>query len=77
MKKILLIAAVAFAFTACKKDYTCECTVTTSGQGVSGTATGSTTVKDTKKKAKDSCEEGTKAATTVGGITTETKCAIK
>jgi hypothetical protein len=53
MKKITLLAAVvvAFTFASCKKDYTCECTF--SGNGFSGSV--STTIKDTKKKAKDAC----------------------
>lgn len=66
MKKITLLAAViaAFTFTSCKKDYTCECSVTSNGL----TVTGSTTIKDTKKKAKDAC-----TAKATAGAT----CAIK
>lgn len=66
MKKITLLAAVvvAFTFASCKKDYTCECTF--SGNGLSGTA--STTIKDTKKKAKDACEKDN---------TTGVSCSIK
>lgn len=54
MKKVLAIAFIAgIAFTACKKEYTCECTYEdASGQ----TASSSTTIKDTKKNAEDACE---------------------
>ncbi len=54
MKKLTMFAAVAvlaLSFASCKKDYTCECSVTVGGV----TATGSTVIKDTKKKAKDAC----------------------
>jgi hypothetical protein len=72
MKKVLLVAAVAFAFASCKKDYTCECTTTTAGISV----TASTTVKDTKKKATDACEKGT-TSSSVAGISSSTTCKIK
>lgn len=66
MKKITLLAAVivAISFASCKKDYTCECSVTVNGV----TASGSTTINDTKKKAKDAC-----TAKATSGAT----CAIK
>lgn len=66
MKKMTLLAAVvvAFTFASCKKDYTCECTATSGGVSVSAT----TTIKDTKKKAKDAC---TAKATT--GVTCDIK----
>lgn len=58
MKKILLIAAVAgLSMVSCKKDYTCECTTTVTILGSSSSATGSTTIHDTKSKAKDACEK--------------------
>jgi hypothetical protein len=69
MKKVLLVAAVAgLAMASCKKDYTCECTA--SAGGVSATA--STTIHDTKKKAEDAC---TAKNTSANGATTE--CKIK
>ena len=53
MKKVLLIAAVAaFAMTSCKKDRTCECTLTDTGYVV----VTSNTQKSTKKGAKAWCE---------------------
>jgi Ni/Co efflux regulator RcnB len=72
MKKLLLsiaaFALVATTMTSCKKEYTCECTV--SGGGFSATASG--TIKDTKKNAKEECE---KENGTVSGVTTS--CKIK
>ena len=53
MKKVLLLGAFAIiGLASCKKDYTCECT--SEANGISATA--STTIKDTKKKAKEACE---------------------
>lgn len=70
MKKVILVASLGmFALTACKKDYTCECSV--SSNGVSA-VTSTTTINDTKKKATDACEA---AGSTVLGVTTT--CAIK
>ncbi|MNK01937.1 hypothetical protein D3C87_197520 [compost metagenome] len=62
MKKLALVAfgVSLFAMTSCKKEYTCTCTV--SAGGFSGSA--STTIKDTKKKAKDACEKENDATTT-------------
>ena len=72
MKKVLLIAAVAgIAMISCKKQYSCECT-TTSTVYINGKATtnGPTTSsgkfddKMKKKDAKSKCEEGNKTTTT-------------
>lgn len=54
MKKILtlgLALVLVAGLSSCKKDYTCTCTV-------GGTAAGSTTINDTKKNAKEKCDEG-------------------
>ena len=68
MKKTLTIAFIgALTLVSCKKDYTCTCTTTTTQptfvyQGVivqngsTTTASGSSTINDTKKEAKASCE---------------------
>lgn len=73
MKKVLLVAAVAgLSMVSCKKDYTCECTV--SAAGVSQTT--STVMNDTKKNATDACE-AMNSSTTVLGMTQTVKCAIK
>jgi hypothetical protein len=52
MKKLVLIAAVAGLMASCKKEYTCECTVT--GGGI--TTTSSTTATMKKKDAETWCE---------------------
>jgi len=73
MKKVLLVAAVAsLSMVSCKKDYTCECTVSTAGNSVTST----TVINDTKKNATDACEAGS-SSTTVLGITSTSKCSIK
>lgn len=62
MKKLALVAfgVSLFAVTSCKKDYTCTCKF--NGNGMSGTI--STTINNTKKKAKDACEKDNNAYTT-------------
>ncbi|RMG83557.1 MAG: hypothetical protein D6707_00845 [Bacteroidetes bacterium] len=72
MKKVLSIAAVAalaVSFTACKKNYTCECTTYEDGVPM---ATTPNTIRDTKKKAQEQCEAQN---TTVGSLKTE--CTLK
>jgi len=54
--------------TSCKKDYTCECTVTGNGT----TASSSATSKMTKKDAQEWCDETSSSA---NGF--ETKCELK
>lgn len=74
MKKLVLLGAVGFlfAFSACKKEYTCECTSTAAGVS----ATSSTTIKDTKKNAEEACETGS-ASSSVGGLTASASCTLK
>lgn len=68
MKKSLLVAAVAcLTLASCKKNYTCECTFTNGGT----TTTTSVTIKETKKKAKEACDQ----SATSGG--SGYSCAIK
>jgi hypothetical protein len=60
MKKIFALLAVVALFAACKKDYTCECTVLGAKE--------STTFKDVKKsEAKDSCDAANALVTLFGG----------
>ena len=68
MKKTLLIAAIAgLAFASCKKDYSCECSS-------AGVVIATSTIKNTKSKAKTSCEALNSTYTAYGtGVT----CAIK
>lgn len=71
MKKLVLsiaaLSLVATTMTSCKKDYTCECTVTVLGM----TTTSSTTINDTKKNAEDKCSA---TASSAGATAT---CKIK
>ena len=60
MKKVFASLAIIALFAACKKDYTCECTVL-------GT-TESSVIKDVKKsEAKDSCDAANALVTLFGG----------
>lgn len=62
MKKLALVAfgVSLFAMTSCKKDYTCTCKF--NGGGFSGEV--STTINNTKKKAKEACEKDNSAYAT-------------
>lgn len=60
MKKLFALLAVVALFTACKKDYTCECTILGS--------TESAVIEDVKKsEAKDSCDAANAIAVAFGG----------
>lgn len=63
MKKVLGVAAIAVlgvvALASCKKDYTCTCTTTVSGQ----TTSASGTVTGKKADAKEACEKGSSTYT--------------
>jgi len=78
MKKILLVAAVAgLAMVSCKKDYTCECTVTSNATGSNvTTTTSSQTGKMKKQDAIDACDAGD-SSTDLLGIKVTSECEIK
>jgi hypothetical protein len=87
MKKVLLVAAIAcVSLTSCKKDYTCECNVTTK-QDVLGqvtttpSTTSGTTGKMKKDEAKTKCEQSNGTTSSgipgVAGSTITIACAIK
>ncbi len=60
MKKLFSLLAIVALFAACKKDFTCECTIL--GQTVSQTFT------DVKKsEAQDSCNAANAGASILGG----------
>lgn len=60
MKKVFASLAIIALFAACKKDYTCECTVLGS--------TESTVIQDVKKsEAKDSCDAANAVVAFFGG----------
>lgn len=74
MKNLFILTVFALiALTSCKKDYTCECKLYDDGY-LYGTET--TTIKDTKSKAKTSCD-ALDATTDLGGYLYEKKCEIK
>lgn len=76
MKKIMLVGAVAIlGLASCKKDYTCECTITTDMSSVNmgkSTSTVSSTINETKSKATTACE-----ANNVTTAYTSASCKIK
>ncbi len=83
MKKNILIAAVAFiALSACKKDYTCECTSTDTSGGNTDVFVETYTLKEVSKKTVKSsseCVSYTNTSTDSDGdvYTSSTVCAIK
>ena len=54
MKNLIFMLFIIIGLSSCKKDYTCECTVTSGSTSVSSTST----LKATKKDAKAACEKG-------------------
>ena len=83
MKKNILIAAVAFiALSACKKDYTCECTNTETSGGNTNVSVQAYTLKEVSKKTVKSstqCVSYTDSYTAPNGDagTYSTVCVIK
>jgi hypothetical protein len=78
MKKVILFAAVAtaFSFASCKKEHDCRCTYTTTFGGVSTTSTSTETYKDvTKKNAKTLCVSST--STSDNGVVTTSSCTVE
>lgn len=72
MKKLFILTCLGFlTLTSCKKDYTCECSIVEDGEILTST---STTINDTKSKAKEACDGGDIAETDfIFGV----KCEIK
>jgi hypothetical protein len=72
-KSIFVVAGVAMlALASCKKDYTCECTVTTMGIAV---PTLPAEFKDVKKKDAEEACDALQTTYTVGGATAS--CSLK
>ena len=58
MKNLFILTVFALiALTSCKKDYTCTCYVVEDGVTDMSSSV-STTIKDTKSKAKEACDAG-------------------
>lgn len=73
-----LIVAAAFlvmvCISSCRRDYTCQCEISYSGQpGLPDTIYRDYPITDTKKKAKDLCEKNS-SVTDKEGITTTENC---
>ena len=65
MKMTLLAIAVAgLTFASCKKDYTCTCTY----NGTMQKGEVSTTIKDTKKGAKETCDSYSDPDPAIAGV---------
>ena len=76
MKNLFILTVFALvALTSCKKDYTYTCECKSYEDGVLY-STVTTTIKDTKSKAKTSCDY-LDETTNLGGGNYETKCEIK
>ncbi len=81
MKKFLLAIICCTAFVACKKDYTCKCTASSTVPGF-GTVDSSYTIdikKSKKKDAESKCKANENSATVsyMGfTVTYTTKCSI-
>lgn len=72
MKKVLAIAVLGvFTLASCKKDYTCQCSLSGNASG-STLSVNSTTITGTKKDAKKDCEAKSSSG---NGVTTT--CKIK
>ena len=58
MKNLFILTVFALiALTSCKKDYTCTCYAVEDGVTDMSSSV-STTIKDTKSKAKEACDAG-------------------
>ncbi|HET8573870.1 MAG TPA: hypothetical protein VFL76_08355 [Edaphocola sp.] len=78
MRKFTAVAALALlaatVLPSCKKDYKCECTSSMNGQTV-GTSTYDLG-KQTKKDAKDACNQKATSAST-GGVQVSVECQLQ
>ena len=77
MKKTKLFFAVAaigmMLLASCKKDWTCECTVT---QNAFPSSTSTLTINDTKSNAEEKCE-GMSSSSEFMGVVTKSECKLK
>lgn len=75
MKKVLFVAIVAVASLAsCKKDHTCSCTTSYTGQTGTPTPQETTYTKSTKAQARANCLSST---STYGTVVSTTTCTLK
>ena len=74
MKKLILIAAVIFAFMSCKKDRTCQCTTTVLTDTSSVTSSSEITYDhSTKRDAKNNCQN---SYFSDNGVKVKTECKL-
>ena len=73
MKKTLFIILTIASLASCKKERTCTCTTTVNGIGAT---TASTTIKDTRSKAKEACEKQNATSSSMG-FTTTVACSLQ
>lgn len=79
MKKLVLAVAVVgglAALTSCKKDWTCECTITTTGT-VNSTTTADTVYTDMKKADAQTACDANDASVSILGESITTECELK
>lgn len=68
---------VLFAATSCTREYTCQCTITSTGQpGLPAPTTRDYSITDTKKSAESACKAKSNT-TNIGGITTVEDCDLR
>lgn len=69
MKKLALVIAIAgLSLASCRKEYTCECTTTDNFLGGVSTSNSTSTIKSTKKKATEVCEDLEQTKTFAGSV---------
>ena len=78
-KRLTLLSALLIIVTlgtSCTQEYVCQCTLKFSGQpGLPDSSIKQATIKDTKSKAKSTCENSS-ATYTQGNITTVETCTL-
>jgi hypothetical protein len=81
MKKVFLLAAAGlFLFASCKKDYTCECVMTTSINGVTvatSQPTSTSIPKSTKSNAESACNAMNTSTSTSSTGLVKNVCTLK
>lgn len=73
---LLFLSIFCIAFSSCTREYTCQCTITYTGQpGLPEPDMREYKVKDTKKNAVSKCE-GNSETSEINGITTVEDCKL-
>lgn len=78
IKTATFLFCITLAFTSCKKEFTCACTVTVDVPLFGSVSTSeNTTIKDTKKKAKSACKSAESALQAEVGADGTASCQLK